>query len=330
MNRNRNNLEANKSLNNSNYGASYRMNEIYQNNDVNPFNKFSPMSANSQVNNFNAGFSNPTPLLIKTDYSNQNNVIHNNLKDNVLGETITEYTINIDSFDRDLCEFPNPYSFVVRFNPNSSIIKSTKTIENGKIVYESQRFRGASQPFINKEFRNVKYVKLDDIILPQYGNITFDCESNKYVFDKHNKLVNDRFIMVTIEEFEDSQSRVYSTSDSSDRIDYTTGENLKCPVPFCQVYPDTEYGKYFYYGGIIGGVRVYKGNNLGNINRMTIKLHDSFGVPLQIDDLFSIEELQKANSCDPRNPMHKYHQFFMSFTIGVIENELATVTKFEK
>jgi hypothetical protein len=324
MNKNRNNLVAGNAnnLNNSNYHQSYRLNDRIINNDVNPFNHFQGIGQDYGENNFDSSFTPKRSVLEKVDTRNQDNTIHNNLRDNLQKEAITEYVINIDSIDRDISVYPSPYAFTVNFNTIASTKKQVKTIVNGKQVYTEEYFKGTSAPTIDKEFRNVRYIKLTDIILPQFGNIC-QHDDGHYIFDSGNKLVDDRYIILGIEEFSDSLSRVYNTYDASDN-------RLGSPVSFCQIYPDTRYGKNFYYGGIIGGVRTYKENNLGSINKLTIRLYDSCGNPLIIDNLFGPCELKCNNSCDPRNPLNKRHQIFMSFTIGVVETELATLVKYEK
>lgn len=304
-------------LNNSNIGSFYSSNNnMSYNDDVNPFNKFNGQSTmdNYSANKFNNAFSPGRTILDKVDTTNRKTIVHNNVNDNVMSERVVEYTINIDSADRDICTFPNPYSFTVKFNANSAVTENTKTYEHGKLVYDKQYFRGTPYPIINKEFRNVKYVKLEAALLPQFGNIKLkkDC----YVYDCDNKLIDDRYIILNIDEFDDTQNKTYNTSDSSDR---------NAPNPFAQIYPDTKYGKYFYYGGIIGGIRTYKNENLGNISKLTIKLYDSCGTAL------NIEELLCGPCCnDLRHPLNKNHQIFLSFTFGVIESQIATMVKFER
>lgn len=329
--RNRNNLPARNALNNTNFRYSQEVNNnIIYNNDINPFNNFTPSTTVNGINdsnNYDAAFVSPVPLIQNMNTFNQGNVLHNNLKNNLLEENITEYIINIDSLDRDVNVYPNPYNFAVTFNPNSSSVRQVRRYENGKMVYDEVKFGGAAQPFINKEFRNVKYIKINDVILPQYGNIVFNEEANKYVLDKNCKLIDDRFIMISIDELSSYNSRIYNTSESSDRINYETGQSLKVPSPFCSVYPDAKYGKYFYYADIMGGgIQVFKNNRLGNISKLTFCLHDSYGVPLSVNCLGE----GKFSSCDLRNPMHKYHQVFISITIGVVENDLSTNVKYEK
>lgn len=300
------------------------------NNDPNPFNHFQPNNLQEYPNNFNKSFNPNKTILLPIDTTNRNTTIHNNINNNIQNECITEYTINIDSMDRDTKIYPSPYSFTVKFNANSAITTNTKSYENGKLVYNKQYFKGSSFPVINKEFRNVKYVKLNDIILPQYGKIKL--KKDGYVYDCENMMIDDRYIIITIDEFDDSQNNTYNTSDSSDRVDPVNCAQISFPNPFAHIYPDEVFGKHFYYGGIIGGTRTYKDDQLGNISKLTINLYDSCGIPLSIGKLFCDMEVENhSKTCnDVRHPLNKNHQIFMSFTFGVVETQIATMVKYDK
>ncbi len=99
-------------------------------------------SQNKYYTNVNDGYRQNLPLIDKIDYTNQNNVLHNNLADNLLSENINEYNIYIDSNDRNKDVFYSPFEFKVNFGTNVEI------------------------PKIDQEFNNVKYVNLNYLILP--------------------------------------------------------------------------------------------------------------------------------------------------------------------
>ena len=54
------------------------------------------------MSNFNNAYEQPYPIIEKLDYSNKNNVLHNNIGPRVLDEHIVEYRVIIDSQDRDI------------------------------------------------------------------------------------------------------------------------------------------------------------------------------------------------------------------------------------
>jgi hypothetical protein len=309
----------------------------------NPFGRFNNLSTNTQnlmqnlphMSNFNKAYHPNTPLIEQHDYSNHNELLHNNINSTVLDEHIVEYAINIDSVDRDINVYPDPFKFTVKFNPPSrNIIQTEKPIDyknksKGTRIEETV-FEGPPGPYICKEFRNVKYIKLTGIILPQ-------CKKN---FRKEEDckcedlLINDRFIILRIKELEDDTGvRTYNTGDSSVRFD-SSGKSFSYPKPFCIVYCDKLIGKKYYSGSVKNGERVYNNSQLGNIKQLTFEFFDSFGVPIKTNGITSGKDL---NNCDCDKDEEEQHsknnqkpQVHLSFVIGVAEAQVNTNIKFEK
>ena len=113
-------------------------------------------------NSFNYNFTPSAPLIDQQQTNNQHNTIHDNLKDNIKNETIKEYQITVDTIDRNIVMYPNPYSFKL-------------TMGNNIEMYT---------PNLNRMFRNVKYLKIDSVIMPISYNDT--------------KLTNERFILLQL------------------------------------------------------------------------------------------------------------------------------------
>ena len=65
-------------------------------------------------------------------------------------ERLTQYGINIDSSDRTIEAFPNPFQFNITFNGD----------------------RYTNQPVIQKKFKDIKYIKLESITMPDKYSIT--------------------------------------------------------------------------------------------------------------------------------------------------------------
>jgi len=64
---------------------------------------------------------------------------------------IYEYTLKIDSIDRNINNYPNPFNFKVRFNQGDNL--------------------SGGGPSIFRRFNNVKYINLESVCIPRY-NIT--------------------------------------------------------------------------------------------------------------------------------------------------------------
>lgn len=86
---------------------------------------------------------NPEHLALN-QYPPPQNLIQNNISKNVYAETLQEYSIIVDSSDRDINKYPNPFNYRVYFNPTDTNV-------------------GA---YIPMKFNNVKYIKLVTGILP--------------------------------------------------------------------------------------------------------------------------------------------------------------------
>ena len=82
------------------------------------FSSLTPQTAymmRSGMNNFKQSFKPGEVLIDKTNFVNQNNVVHNNVGENVSSERVAEYTVRISSADRTLLVYPSPFKFTVSF-----------------------------------------------------------------------------------------------------------------------------------------------------------------------------------------------------------------------
>lgn len=308
--------------NDNNQGRQNVPSNIVPNMQGNPFGRYNPITTNSirstQQFNFNKSFIPNEQVIEPIDYRNQNNLMHNNVGENVLNESVIEYKMNIDSLDRDIKTYLDPFNYVVKFNIPSSVSAT------------------ATGPLINKDFRNVKYIKLDSIVLPQYSNIMYCPKEKKYILAPDSYLPDDRFVTLQITELTDD-NKVYSTSDNGFRINPHTGESVIPPKPFGIIYPDTKLGKYYYTGTPYNSNTIYKSTELANIKRLSIRFYDSFGIPLHYDKLFTFDQLNEAYAdgepipiTDVRHPYNKNIQNHMTFIVGVVEGHINNNTKFER
>lgn len=293
-----------------------------------PFGQYNPITTNNSSflnNNTATGSYNQAYLadqqamIEKINYVNKGNLIHNNIGDTTLDEFIEEYRIHIDSLDRDIKEYPDPFKFTVKFNTD------------GKKRIHDTLFDAAPGPLINKQFRNVKYVKLENIIFPRYNKIIE--KDGEYVCDTESSLLDDRFISLVIKELQ--HQKVLSTLESSTRRD-SKGNSVKAEVPYALIIPDKVNKKYFtglpYYGS-----SVYKNSDHNNLDQLTIDIRDSCNVPVRFEGLYDYEDLCDKKECneevpetDIRHPKNKKHQLHLTFIVGVVEGQQNKNTKFEK
>jgi hypothetical protein len=326
-------------FNDNNFNRAHVPSNIYPPNGGmlgNPLGNYNPTTSGSRMNQtmsrLNESYGQSDPIIDRIDYTNQKNIIHNNIGDSVLDEHIVEYRINIDSLDRDIRTFPNQFDFRVKFNPPSSGILRTESVKKGKLDYNEDKFTGAPDPHIGRDFRNVKYIKLDSVVLPQHSNLCLDCEGVA-VFDNQDRLVDDRYVIMAIPELD--MNRIYSTSDDGVRT-LDNGKHITPPRAFGYIFPDKSLGRIYYIGTPYGTSRIYNNSRLGNINQLSIKFYDSVGQLIKYNGEFTAKQLEERKELgdpvpltDLRHPLNKNTQVYLSFIIGVAESQINNDTKFE-
>lgn len=100
---------------------------------------------------------NPVHQMLGT-YKQPDDLLHNNISKNTYIETLQEYTIIIDSSDRDIEKYINPFFYRVKFTG----------------------LAGNNDATIMKKFDHVKYIKLDTGVIP-----------TKYYYVKQDTSLND-------------------------------------------------------------------------------------------------------------------------------------------
>jgi len=129
-------------------------------------------------------------------------------------------------------------------------------------------------------------------------------------------LDSDRYLMLNIEEINDNN--VNST-------------NSYLRDAFCLLSPDS-YGELHYYASTNYQDKIYKMSNLGNINRLTLTLKDSYGKQLEMPNLDYHINTDKTCNCEGtdygcpctyiRHPYYKWLQVQYMIKLGVVETEI--------
>lgn len=139
-------------------------------------NNFNNMFKMSPINNYNQAFQPNTNFIPQMDYTNKNELMHNNINSNVMSEMITEIGVHIDSEDRDKDRFTNPFNFIITFGGVGTSSK-TKHFRNGRALSNSEAtitYGGQPEPRIERNFMNLKYVRLKCVLLPRYVKYNVD------------------------------------------------------------------------------------------------------------------------------------------------------------
>ena len=137
-----------------------------------------------------------------------------------------------------------------------------------------------------------------------------------FYYFSSKSLDTDRYIMLNIEEINDNN--VNST-------------NSALRDAFCLLSPDS-YGEMHYYASNNYQDKIYKMSNLGNINRLTLTLKDSYGNQLLMPNLDFHIDTEKSCNCDGtdygcpctyiRHPYYKWTQVQYMIKLGVVETEI--------
>lgn len=287
---------------------------------------FKPVTTNNDNRkhaNYNDAFQESYPIINRHDFRNQHNTLHNNMADSLVNEHVTEYRINIDARNRDATTFPNPFDFTVTFAPPSrQAIKEKVFVDpndpsKGKTI-QTTYVGGTPEPSISRKFKNVKYVKVESIVLPKYFKVVND--GGTYGLDGSESVDDDRFIVLEIPELRSTNN---------------FGTNTNVENGFI-VFPDRVYNTMFT-GMTFYANRVFDDNALGNINRLTFKIKNSWGEQYALKivdpagkDLPEKLDTDPANSANLNNVYHKIFQTHITLVVGVFENNLNTLAKYEQ
>jgi hypothetical protein len=264
----------------------------------------------NSTNNINKAFSNNKEVIGKPDFTNRGNMMHNNMGDSLKDKIITEYKLHINSKDRDTTTYPSPFHFKLQF--------------------------GSTQSFsINKKFTQVKYITIDNLILPK--NVAIDVsrvsesiicpagsEFTTNVLNSINpltKLTANKYIVLKINELDNIKTMSTSSELNGNSFIF---------------YRDKCMGIDSDLWRPIHGTVVFYTSYLFTLSNMTISLYDFMDNPIKIVDhenndiiKYNITGLNQnyINYIDNTDSVSSTYtnniiQMNILMSVGVIENEL--------
>lgn len=268
----------------------------------------------------------PKSMFKNYNFINQDDLLHNNLQHILLNEEIKEYSVLIDSKDRNYQVYPDPFQYNVIFDP----LPTTREVVNGKIVkYE------VPNPVVNCKFENVRYVKLEEAILPFYNKIRTvkeKCTNDdeiicRDVVDIYRPITENLYIVLSI-------GGRYDRDKYVDNNMFSTNDVLS--DSFATIYYDCRVSDTHYRGLTKNGIRIYDQDNLGEITKFDVRFMTPYGVPLIVGHVDKHIRSNFECTCDnptgdegaicyrhnlfhPCNPIFQHH---LHFKIGVVEPKL--------
>lgn len=255
-------------------------------------------------------------------FKNDGKILHNNLNNILLEEEIREYSVMIDSKDRNYQVYPDPFNYDVLFHPLS---KSKTKINNKTIIYEQPN------PVINDNFMNVRYIKLQEIILPYYYKIY-----KAYDYDSDSDEVTESWKINKSFQLPNNMYNILSLGrDFSDDNYKSTNDVLS--DSFATIYYDSKANDTHYFGCTSNGIKYFPKDNLGKIDKLKISFMDPYGTPLSVPHLDKNILSNMTCNCEnetgdddttcfkhnlfhPLNPIFQHH---IHFKIGVVMPRLS-------
>jgi hypothetical protein len=290
----------------------------------NPFSNFNPITTNNMPNgnnngyNYNNGFAPNSQIIERTDFKNHGNVLHNNLGNSLFAENIIEYQLWIDSVDRDISMYPNPFKFITTFGGagaqsiNKKTISKNNSSGNQTVSNEKIYFKGSAGPIIDRKFKNVKYIKLDHVILPKSTVFNLDQSFNVEVASNAQyHLEKYRYLIVKIREI--ASEFTFSTNSIIGNDSFIIYKDSCCGNNSTMWCPEGS------------GSKIYLNSALGNLDRLSLTIMDPKGNVLAVTNQFGepIKDTEFYEQIDCLNCLY-------SFQVGVFENELTTEVKYEQ
>lgn len=209
---------------------------------------------------YNYNYQPGSNVIPRQSFVNDNNLVHNNVGENVMTEQLETFPILINGYDRDTSAYTNPYSFPIHFGGAGTGQYMSK---DGIKVYQ-----GTTGVNIERNFKNVKFIKITNIVIPRYNLITYDFDNTQFIYgvtgggsnnDYDGKLLN-RFVVLKIKELEDNKK-------------YSSGSFFKSD--FMNFRHDRDAGgNHMFFVPITNDTVSFKNSLLKNLNKLTIKLYD--------------------------------------------------------
>ena len=323
--------------------------------------------------NINQNFKINKPILSQSNNLNLHTTLDDNIAENIKKDTIVEITLNIDSIDRDVKLYPDPFKYTVIFGPivnsgidsmtqrselknelrninkkknsnvnsninsnvNSNVNSNANIVETDDLLIFSKnpnilltydnKLKRIYNPYITRSFENIKFIRLDNIVLPRFNKVIINyewnycilCEekscynckqninhiyikddyernrvqiikNNRYIPDDnhHGSLFTDRYVLVNIKEIANNNNLATNQINTQS---FT-------------IFPDKCMGMLYWRGNPYYALQIYKDSTLGNITKLSFEFYDSWGDPIVLNRHLIDYETDQIINTDIINP----------------------------
>lgn len=261
----------------------------------------------------------PKSAFYNHNFVNKNDLLHNNLQNILLNEEIREYSVMIDSKDRNYQVYPDPFMYEVKFNP---LPRSIEKINGKEMIFEEPA------PTIYDNFTNVRYIKLESIILPLFNKIR-----NVNEVDEEGDVIS-TWKVNTTKPLTDNLYTVLSLGEYTDTNHRSSNDVLS--ESFATIYYDNKINNTHFTGRTHNGIKIFSQDQLSKIDKIKISFMDPYGNLLKCSHVDKRIRSNTICTCDdsdgdddtdcfmhnllhPLNPIFQHH---IIFKIGVVEPRL--------
>lgn len=137
------------------------------------------------------GFEPNKPIMFMPDTKNKHETLYDNLNENLLKESIKEYRLNIDSIDRDVRIYPDPFNYIVTLGPvtnsgiNSTVARTNlKTDLKTELKNQKKKHLDIKKNYLEQEEkRNQELAYQQSIKLIETQDLTDAVKSEIFIFD---------------------------------------------------------------------------------------------------------------------------------------------------
>lgn len=224
-------------------------------------------------------------------------IIHKNMYENTIIDEVNTIKLIIDGKDRNSEYYQNPYTFTVTMGNHGTSVA----------------------PHLEQSFKNVKYVKINYVILPRYisYNLTSIDNIKTYSPNENGTILEQyRFIMLKIKELNNKNS--FSTSNN---------KTEQCFILYRNLYDANSMTDIWY---PLSPTVIYKQGELRNLSKMTIEILSDSGEQLLLksitDDAISDISFDDINNNNPETSnFYLYSPFceiLLNIDIGIFGIEL--------
>lgn len=270
------------------------------------------MMARSNQYNYNMSFQPSQNLIPQQDFTNNGNLVHNNIATNILNELFIENMIHIDSYDRDASGYPNPFSFTVSLGGAGT--SKEKVYDKDTQTYKIVNYAGVPSPRIQKNFINVKQVILDKVFFPQYIVYERTQVNGEHVYTGLTTIsAKHRYLILKIKELDNN--RVYSTNDRVGDDSFILYKDKDLGGSSTEIWLSS-FSK-----------RTFLKSSLKNLDKLTIQIVDPDGNQVKVKyviagDLTETEYDMPLTELTGSN--QQQYEFVIHMTITTVESDIST------